>query len=60
MMRHAPVSRLASMWTICAIAVWNDWPIHQMDAYNAYVNADLEELIYLQDIFNKATNMYSS
>ena len=26
----------------------NDWPIHQMDIYNAYMNADLEEPIYMQ------------
>ena len=44
---YAPVSRLASLWTICAIAVRNDWPIHQMDVYNAYVDADLEEPIYM-------------
>ena len=42
----APVSQLASLWTICAITARNDWPIHQMDVYNAYVNADLEEPIY--------------
>ena len=44
---YAPVSRLASLQTICAIAVRNDWPIHQMDIYNAYVNEDLEEPIYM-------------
>ena len=25
---YAPVGPLASLRTICAIAVWNDWPIH--------------------------------
>ena len=45
---YAPVSRLASLQTTCVIAVQNAWPIHQMDVYNAYVNADLEELIYMQ------------
>ena len=44
---YAPVSQLASLWTICSIAAWNDWLIHQMDIYNAYVNADLEEPIYM-------------
>ena len=28
---YAPVSQLASLQTICAIAVRNDWPIHQKD-----------------------------
>ena len=45
---YAPVSRLASLRTICAIAARNDWPIHQMDIYNAYVNADFEEPIYMR------------
>ena len=45
---YAPVSRLASLRTICAIAAQNDWPIHQMDVYNAYVNADIEEPIYMR------------
>ena len=32
---YAPLSRLASLRTIYAIAARNDWPIHQMDVYNA-------------------------
>ena len=44
---YAPVHQLASLRTICAIAVRNDWPIHQMDIYNADVNANLEEPIYM-------------
>ena len=45
---YAPVSRLTSLQTICAIAARNDWPIHQMDVYNADVNADLDEPIYMR------------
>ena len=45
---YAPVSQLASLWTICAIAARNDLPIHQMDVYNVYVIADLEEHIYIR------------
>ena len=45
---YAPVSQLASLQTICMIAAQNDWPIYQMEVYNAYVNADLEEPIYMQ------------
>ena len=44
----APVTWLASLWTICTIAACNDWLIHQMDVYNAYMNADLEEGIYIR------------
>ena len=45
---YAPVSRLASLRSICAISARNDWPIHQMHVYNAYVNADLDEPIYMR------------
>ena len=44
---YAPVSQLASLQPICTIAAQNDWLSHQMDIYNAYVNADLEEPIYM-------------
>ena len=44
---YALVSQLTSLWTICVVAARNDWLIHQMDVYNAYVNADLEEPIYM-------------
>ena len=45
---YAPVCCLASLRTICAIAARNEWPIHQMDVYNAYVNADLDEPLYMR------------
>ena len=54
---YVPVSRLASLWTICMIAALNDWLIHQMDVYNAYVHADLEEPIY---IYATASRIYST
>ena len=45
---YVPVTTLMSLWTICAIAACNDWPIHQMDVNNVYVNADLDETIYMR------------
>src|SRR3979490_1090175 len=33
---------------ICAIAARNDWPIHQMDIDNTYVNVDLHKPIYMK------------
>ena len=45
---YAPVIRTTSLWTICAIAACNNWPIHQMDVDVAYLNATLENLIYMQ------------
>ena len=47
---YAPVIRMTSLWTICTIAACNNWPIHQMDIDVAYLNATLENPIYMQKI----------
>jgi len=45
---YAPVIQMASFRTICAIAACNEWPIHQMDVDVAYINAKLENPVYMQ------------
>ena len=45
---YAPIIRMTSLQTICTIAARNNWPIHQMDVDVAYLNATLENLIYMQ------------
>ena len=47
---YAPVVRMTSLWTICAIAARNNWPIQQMDIDVAYLNATLENPIYMQKL----------
>ena len=47
---YTPVIRMTSLWTICTIAACNNWPIHQMDVNVAYLNATLENLIYMQKL----------
>src|SRR3979490_1681703 len=39
---------MTSLWVICAIAAWNNWPIHQMDVDVAYLNAKLQDPIYMR------------
>jgi hypothetical protein len=39
---------MASLRTICTIAARNDWPIHQMDVNVVYLNAELENPVYMQ------------
>src|SRR3979490_3099318 len=39
---------MTSLQTICAIATQNNWPIHQMDMDVAYLNAKLEDPIYMR------------
>ena len=45
---YIPVVRMTSLWTICTIAAYNNWPIHQMGVDVAYLNATLENPIYMQ------------
>ena len=57
---YSPVVRLASLRTICALAARNNWPIHQMDVDNAYLNASLQEPIYMKqpDGYYQGTNQH--
>jgi len=57
---YSPVVHLASLWSICALAVRNNWPIHQMDMDNAYLNASLQEPIYMKqpDGYFQGTNQH--
>jgi hypothetical protein len=45
---YAPMVRMTSLRTICAIAAHNDWSIHKLDVDVAYLNADLENQVYMQ------------
>ena len=47
---YTPIIRMTSLQTICAIAAHNNWPIHQMDVEVAYLNATLENPIYMQKL----------
>ncbi|KAJ3529254.1 hypothetical protein NM688_g7878 [Phlebia brevispora] len=47
---YAPVMRLESLRTLLALAAVRDWPVHQMDVVGAYLNADLEEEIYMRQV----------
>ncbi len=45
--KHAPVAKLASLWTILAITAIEDMELHHMDVSLAFLNGDLEEDIYM-------------
>jgi Reverse transcriptase (RNA-dependent DNA polymerase) len=45
---YSPVTRLASLRVICAIAARNDWPIHQVDVDSTDLNAELPDPIYMK------------
>jgi Reverse transcriptase (RNA-dependent DNA polymerase)/Integrase core domain len=43
----APITKLASIWSTIVLAVTHDWELHQMDVKSAYLNGDLEEMIFM-------------
>ncbi|KAL5553897.1 hypothetical protein UlMin_041298 [Ulmus minor] len=39
----APIYKLNTVWVLLSLAVNQDWPLHQLDVKNAFLNGDLEE-----------------
>ena len=42
-----PVAKLTSNCSILTLAAQNDWEVHQVDVKNTYLNAELDEEIYM-------------
>ena len=47
---YAPVCRIGSIRVLMALAAHFDWEIHHMDVTSAFLNGDLEETVYMQQI----------
>ncbi|KAJ4715365.1 Retrovirus-related Pol polyprotein from transposon TNT 1-94 [Melia azedarach] len=43
----APVTKLNTICVIFSLAATRDWPLHQLDVKNAFLNGDLEEEVYM-------------
>jgi hypothetical protein len=43
----ALVARLESVWLILALAVHRGWEVHHMDVKSAFLNGELEEVVYV-------------
>ncbi|QRV97073.1 Retrovirus-related Pol polyprotein from transposon TNT 1-94 [Ceratobasidium sp. AG-Ba] len=54
----APVVRLDSIRAIASLANQNDWDLRQLDVHSAYLNADVDEELYMRQIpyFEDGTN----
>ena len=44
----APVAKLNTICVLLSLAANLDWPLHQLDVKNAFLNGDLEEEVYME------------
>ena len=43
----APVAKINSIRVLLSLVVNSNWPLHQLDVKNAFLNGDLEEEIFI-------------
>ena len=44
----APVAKVNSIHVLLSLAVNSNWPLHQLDIKNAFLNGDLEEEVFME------------
>ncbi|XP_052185306.1 mitochondrial import receptor subunit TOM40-1-like [Diospyros lotus] len=53
----APVAKLNTIRVLLSLAANMDWPLHQLDVKNAFLNGDLEEEVYIDIPHGFETNL---
>ena len=46
----APTAQIMTIWTVLALAGKKGWPIYQMDVKLAFLNGDLKEKVYVEQL----------
>jgi hypothetical protein len=46
----APAVRVVSIRTLLALAAYNDWEVEELDMVTAFLEADIEEKIYMRHL----------
>ena len=41
------MAKINSIWILLSLTVHFNWPLHQLDVKNAFLNGDLEEEVFM-------------
>ena len=44
----APVAKFNTVRVLLSLATYSDWPLHQLDVKNGFLNGDLEEKVFME------------